>query len=76
LNTQQDIIRQGFTTGNYTWLKESLPVELGHDTVLAVRWLHSWLHSWLRSWLPVELGHGTVFAVRPSDSARILQEVR
>eukprot|EP00746_Dinoflagellata_sp_MGD_P165764 gnl/MRDRNA2_/MRDRNA2_95230_c0_seq1.p1 gnl/MRDRNA2_/MRDRNA2_95230_c0~~gnl/MRDRNA2_/MRDRNA2_95230_c0_seq1.p1 ORF type:complete len:470 (+),score=84.39 gnl/MRDRNA2_/MRDRNA2_95230_c0_seq1:80-1489(+) len=32
-NHEQDIIRQSFTTGNRTWMKESLPVELGPDAI-------------------------------------------
>jgi hypothetical protein len=56
LNTQQDIIRQGFHTGNYTWLKESLPVELGHDTILAVKRLR------------IEKGRGAVDPGKPQKT--------
>lgn len=36
-NHEQDIIRQSFSTGNYTWMKESLPVELGPDAIHLLR---------------------------------------
>jgi hypothetical protein len=36
-NHEQDIIRQSFSNGNYTWMKEALPVELGPDTVNLLR---------------------------------------
>mmetsp|Transcript_128659 Transcript_128659/g.223042 ORF Transcript_128659/g.223042 Transcript_128659/m.223042 type:complete len:430 (-) Transcript_128659:66-1355(-) len=36
-NTEQDVIRQSFSTGNHTWMKESLPVELGPDAVNMLR---------------------------------------
>jgi len=32
-NHEQDIIRQSFRTGNHTWIKEALPVDLGPDAV-------------------------------------------
>ena len=34
-NHEQDIIRQAFSTGNYTWMKESLPVEMGRGAQCA-----------------------------------------
>lgn len=37
MNLEQDVIRQGFHSGNYTWLKDALPVELAPDTVSALR---------------------------------------
>merc|ERR1719326_1181080 len=36
-NQEQDVIRQSFTTGNYTWMKEALPVELGPDAINLLR---------------------------------------
>ncbi|CAJ1353252.1 unnamed protein product [Effrenium voratum] len=36
-NHEQDIIRQSFSTGNYTWMKESLPVEMGPDAIHVLR---------------------------------------
>jgi len=36
-NMEQDVIRQSFSTGNHTWMKEALPVELGPDTVNLLR---------------------------------------
>eukprot|EP00971_Amphidinium_carterae_P194572 3861136-Amphidinium_carterae.1 len=36
-NKEQDLIRQSFTRGNHTWMKESLPVELGPDAVNMLR---------------------------------------
>lgn len=36
-NHEQDVIRQSFTTGNHTWIKESLPVDLGPDAVNLLR---------------------------------------
>lgn len=36
-NREQDIIRQSFSTGNHTWMKEALPVELGPDAVNLLR---------------------------------------
>ncbi|CAE7194651.1 unnamed protein product [Symbiodinium sp. CCMP2592] len=36
-NHEQDIIRQSFSTGNHTWMKESLPVELGPDAIHLLR---------------------------------------
>jgi hypothetical protein len=36
-NQEQDVIRQSFSTGNHTWMKESLPVELGPDAVNLLR---------------------------------------
>jgi len=36
-NHEQDIIRQSFSTGNHTWMKEALPVELGPDSVNLLR---------------------------------------
>merc|ERR1719326_2728417 len=36
-NHEQDIIRQSFTTGNHTWMKEALPVELGPDAINLLR---------------------------------------
>lgn len=36
-NHEQDIIRQSFSTGNYTWMKECLPVELGPDAIHLLR---------------------------------------
>eukprot|EP00933_Yihiella_yeosuensis_P063350 TRINITY_DN66469_c0_g1_i1.p1 TRINITY_DN66469_c0_g1~~TRINITY_DN66469_c0_g1_i1.p1 ORF type:complete len:430 (+),score=66.98 TRINITY_DN66469_c0_g1_i1:76-1365(+) len=36
-NHEQDVIRQSFSTGNHTWMKEALPVELGPDTVNLLR---------------------------------------
>lgn len=37
LNHEQDIVRQSFSTGNFTWMKEALPVEIGPDTVNMLR---------------------------------------
>merc|ERR1719408_547945 len=37
LNHEQDVIRQSFSTGNHTWMKEALPVELAPDTVNQLR---------------------------------------
>jgi len=36
-NHEQDVIRQSFSTGNHTWMKEALPVELGPDAVNLLR---------------------------------------
>lgn len=36
-NHEQDVIRQSFTRGNHTWMKEALPVELGPDAVNLLR---------------------------------------
>lgn len=36
-NHEQDIIRQSFSTGNHTWMKEALPVELGPDAINLLR---------------------------------------
>jgi len=36
-NHEQDVIRQSFATGNHTWMKEAIPVELGPDTVNLLR---------------------------------------
>jgi len=36
-NTEQDMIRQAFHTGNYTWMKELLPVELYPESVNFLR---------------------------------------
>jgi hypothetical protein len=36
-NHEQDVIRQSFSTGNHTWMKESLPVELGPDAINMLR---------------------------------------
>eukprot|EP00397_Hematodinium_sp_SG-2012_P044195 GEMP01049304.1.p1 GENE.GEMP01049304.1~~GEMP01049304.1.p1 ORF type:complete len:394 (+),score=90.46 GEMP01049304.1:179-1360(+) len=36
-NAEQDIIRQAFHTGNYTWMKELLPVELAPDAINILR---------------------------------------
>eukprot|EP00928_Gymnodinium_smaydae_P063517 TRINITY_DN47070_c0_g1_i1.p1 TRINITY_DN47070_c0_g1~~TRINITY_DN47070_c0_g1_i1.p1 ORF type:complete len:434 (-),score=86.29 TRINITY_DN47070_c0_g1_i1:43-1344(-) len=36
-NQEQDIIRQSFSAGNHTWMKQSLPVELGPDSVHQLR---------------------------------------
>jgi len=36
-NDEQDIIRQSFSTGNHTWMKESLPVELAPDSINQLR---------------------------------------
>jgi len=36
-NHEQDVIRQSFSTGNHTWMKESLPVELAPDAVNLLR---------------------------------------
>lgn len=33
LNHEQDVIRQSFSTGNHTWIKEALPAELGPDSL-------------------------------------------
>lgn len=56
MNLQQDIIRQGFNIGNFTWLKESVPVELGPDTVLAVRRLR------------MEKGRGAIDPLKPATT--------
>eukprot|EP00747_Dinoflagellata_sp_TGD_P162785 gnl/TRDRNA2_/TRDRNA2_180766_c0_seq1.p1 gnl/TRDRNA2_/TRDRNA2_180766_c0~~gnl/TRDRNA2_/TRDRNA2_180766_c0_seq1.p1 ORF type:complete len:432 (-),score=84.78 gnl/TRDRNA2_/TRDRNA2_180766_c0_seq1:214-1509(-) len=37
VNHEQDMIRQSFSCGNYTWMKEALPVELGPDAVNMLR---------------------------------------
>lgn len=36
-NHEQDVIRQAFSTGNHSWMKESLPVELAPDAVNLLR---------------------------------------
>lgn len=36
-NHEQDMIRQSFSTGNHTWMKEALPVELAPDSVNLLR---------------------------------------
>lgn len=36
-NQEQDVIRQSFSTGNHTWMKETLPVELGPDSINLLR---------------------------------------
>jgi len=36
-NAEQDVVRQSFSTGNYTWMKEALPVELGPDAINLLR---------------------------------------
>ncbi|CAE8596097.1 unnamed protein product [Polarella glacialis] len=36
-NHEQDVIRQSFSTGNHTWMKEALPVELGPDAINLLR---------------------------------------
>lgn len=36
-NHEQDVIRQSFSCGNHTWMKESLPVELAPDAVNLLR---------------------------------------
>jgi len=36
-NNEQDVIRQSFSTGNHTWMKEALPVELGPDAINLLR---------------------------------------
>jgi len=36
-NHEQDVIRQSFSSGNHTWMKEALPVELGPDSVNLLR---------------------------------------
>lgn len=36
-NAEQDTIRQSFNTGNHTWMKEAIPVELGPDAVNSLR---------------------------------------
>jgi len=36
-NQEQDTIRQSFSTGNHTWMKEALPVELAPDAVNLLR---------------------------------------
>lgn len=36
-NHEQDVIRQSFSAGNHTWMKEALPVELGPDAVNLLR---------------------------------------
>jgi len=36
-NMEQDVIRQCFQTGNYNYMKEAIPVELGPDAVNALR---------------------------------------
>lgn len=36
-NHEQDVIRQSFSTGNHTWMKEALPVELAPDAVNLLR---------------------------------------
>merc|ERR1719218_465582 len=36
-NHEQDVVRQSFSTGNHTWMKESLPVELGPDAINLLR---------------------------------------
>eukprot|EP00927_Polykrikos_kofoidii_P070859 TRINITY_DN67237_c0_g1_i1.p1 TRINITY_DN67237_c0_g1~~TRINITY_DN67237_c0_g1_i1.p1 ORF type:complete len:465 (+),score=43.45 TRINITY_DN67237_c0_g1_i1:160-1554(+) len=36
-NHEQDVIRQSFSTGNRTWMKEALPVELAPDSVNQLR---------------------------------------
>jgi len=37
VNQEQDVIRQSFSKGNYTWIKHALPVELGPDSVNHLR---------------------------------------
>jgi len=37
LNHEQDVIRQSFSSGNHTWMKEALPVELAPDTINQLR---------------------------------------
>lgn len=36
-NHEQDVIRQSFSCGNHTWMKEALPVELAPDAVNLLR---------------------------------------
>lgn len=36
-NHEQDMIRQSFSAGNHTWMKEALPVDLGPDAVNFLR---------------------------------------
>lgn len=36
-NSEQDTIKQSFSTGNHTWMKESLPVDLAPDSVHVLR---------------------------------------
>eukprot|EP00929_Paragymnodinium_shiwhaense_P113629 TRINITY_DN81911_c0_g1_i1.p1 TRINITY_DN81911_c0_g1~~TRINITY_DN81911_c0_g1_i1.p1 ORF type:complete len:415 (-),score=90.25 TRINITY_DN81911_c0_g1_i1:33-1277(-) len=36
-NQEQDTIRQSFSTGNHTWMKQALPVELAPDSVNQLR---------------------------------------
>jgi hypothetical protein len=36
-NHEQDVIRQSFSTGNHTWMKEALPIELAPDAVNLLR---------------------------------------
>lgn len=36
-NHEQDVIRQSFSSGNHTWMKEALPVELGPDAINLLR---------------------------------------
>jgi len=36
-NQEQDVIRQSFSKGNYTWMKHALPVELAPDSVNLLR---------------------------------------
>lgn len=36
-NHEQDVVKQSFCTGNHTWMKEALPVELAPDSVNQLR---------------------------------------
>lgn len=36
-NSEQDVIRQAFQTGNYTWMKELIPVEIAPDSINGLR---------------------------------------
>jgi len=36
-NHEQDVIRQSFSAGNHTWIKHSVPAELGPDAVNTLR---------------------------------------
>lgn len=36
-NTEQDLIKQAFSAGNHTWMKEAVPVELAPDSVNLLR---------------------------------------